>query len=104
MRNYVACVTYLQYRTSDQQRKNELFDHRYDFYRKMENQWLSTTRNDDPFVTDIITLIPLAQEARFIFDDDIADHILSLEEHQHIIDFFPDSDFIKPFKKNLSLR
>jgi len=85
-------------------RKDDLFDRRYAFYLKIRAAWLST-QDESQASADIEDLIPLAEEAGFIFGPDISKHIMSLENARHDgSQFFPNDDFIKPFEKYLRLK
>ena len=65
--------------------------------------WLETANEDNPGLS-IEDLIPIADEAAFIFDKDISTHILSLADKKHTgSPFFPNSDFTRPFEKYLRL-
>jgi hypothetical protein len=97
----------LNYLHAQRKRKDDLFDRRYEFYKKVRDWWLTTGTgappDQNPFI-DPEELIPIAEEARFLFGDDIAQHILSLDESGHSgSSFFPNSDFIEPFEKYLRL-
>ncbi len=95
-------IAFLQWKTNHLKRKNELFDRRYDFYQKLREWWLATAMPEFEF--DIQDLIPLAEEAGFLFGDDISKHILSLEGKSHSgSPFFPNDDFSSPFRKYLKL-
>lgn len=97
-------IAWLQYRTNDQKRKNELFDRRYDFYKSIEEVWLSThdVANRTLSIED---LIPFASEAEILFDKNVAEHILSLEHKRHEgSPLFSDVDFSRPFLKYLKLK
>lgn len=97
-------IAWLQYRTNNQKRKNELFDRRYDFYKSIEKIWIST-RDEENRTLDDQDLIPFASEAEILFDRSVANHIMSLEDKRHKgSPFFPDDDFSKPFFKYLKLK
>ena len=96
----------LQYRLAKQRRNDDLFDRRYAFYDRLRTIWLSTGTGapdgHDPSV-DVLDLVPLAEEASFLFGQDIVDHVLSLEGPGHSgHPDFPNDDFIAPFRKYLS--
>lgn len=94
----------LQYWLALKKRKDDLFDRRYAYYQKVRNMWVSTWDKDQP-VFDQEDVIMLAEEAGFIFGKDICEHILSLENKRHGgSPFFPDEDFVKPFRKYLELK
>ena len=95
-------ITICQYNLSLTKRKDDLFDRRYAFYQKIRDKWLSTF---DDREMDCEELIPYAEEAEFIFGSDISKHILSLSDKNHNgSPFFPEEDFIKPFRKYLKIR
>lgn len=100
-------IAVLNYQHVRQKRKDDLFDRRYAFYERVRSMWLSTGTgaglDEDPEI-DIESLIPIAEEAQFLFGKDIADHILSLDRKGHSgSPFFPNDDFVKPFEKYLQL-
>ncbi len=96
-----------QYRLAAKRRKDDLFDRRYEFYRQVRSMWLNTGNGAPPGQRpwlDIKDLIPVSEEASFLFGQDIAQHICSLADKKHDgSPFFPDDDFVKPFRKYLSL-
>jgi hypothetical protein len=84
-------------------RRDDLFKLRFEFYKKISNAWISTFHTDIPEF-DIVDLIPIAEEAEFLFGKDIQKHILSLENKRAKHDLFPDDNFSEPFRKYLKLR
>ena len=98
-----AGIAFLQWRTNDLKRNNELFDRRYEFYQRLRGAWLSTVDSD--LDIDMEDLISWAEEAEFLFGRDISTFILSLDGKSHEgHPFFPNQEFIDPFKKYMSLR
>lgn len=96
------------YRLARRRRNDDLFDRRYAFYQRIRSIWLRTGTGagpeDDPFI-DPLDLIPIAEEAEFLFGADIAKHILTLNTGGHSgYPDFPEEDFIAPFRKYLSLK
>lgn len=88
-------------------RTDALFDRRYAFYQRVRDIWLASgtgaPEHQDPEL-HLEDLIPIAEEARFIFGKDIEEHILGLSRKGHQgSPFFPDDDFVKPFGKYLKL-
>ncbi|HET9065497.1 MAG TPA: hypothetical protein VFN22_06745 [Gemmatimonadales bacterium] len=88
-------------------RKDALFDRRYAFYVRLRNIWLATGTgappNEDPYLS-IEDLAPLADEAAWLFGEDIAKHILDLDRKGHTgSPFFPNEDFTAPFNRYLQL-
>ena len=97
-------IGYYQWRNNEYKRQNELFDKRFEFYKKSCDAWLATG-NPDAQSPDVEDLIPISEEAKFLFGDDIALHILSLEGKSHNgSPFFPNIDFSEPFYKYLRLK
>lgn len=86
--------------TARMKRKDELFDKRYEFYKKIESKWLETYYDSTP-EWEVVDLIPVANEASFLFGKDIMDHIIGLAEKRCSTPFFVDDHFIKPFNKYL---
>jgi hypothetical protein len=92
-------------------RRDDLFDRRYNFYRRVRSMWLATgngaPEGQRPWL-ETEELIPIAEEAGFLFGSDISQHIVSLAEppfadgHRGHPDW-PDEDFVAPFRKYLSL-
>lgn len=94
-------IAVLNYRHAHRKRKDDLFDRRYEFYRRLRDWWLRTAEPDQPLV-DAEDVIPIAEEARLLFGEDIAQHILSLAGKAHSgSPFFPNDDFTRPFDKYL---
>lgn len=92
-------------------RRDELFDRRYQFYQRVRSMWLKTGNGARPGQRDWLDmeeLIPIADEAEFLFGQDISQHIVSLAEppfsgrHSGHPDF-PNDDFVDPFRKYLCL-
>lgn len=97
-------ISLLQWLANVAKRKNELFDKRYEFYNRIKDAWLSTASPEGQGF-DIVDLVPIAEEAYFLFGDDVSKHIISLAGKIHNgSPFFPDSDFTKPFEKYLRLK
>jgi hypothetical protein len=101
-------VSILSFRNSAMARKISLFDKRYDFYTRLKKRWLETGDNPGGMPTspsmDSIEIIMWLNEAEFLFGKDVMNHINNLEEKEHTgAPFFPDEDFVKPFRKYLKL-
>lgn len=95
--------TWIQIHLAKLKRKDDLFNLRYEFYKNVSEIWTSTC-NSETTPLDIVDLIPIAEKARFLFGEDISQHIISLERKTATNPFFPDEDFSKPFYKYLKLR
>jgi hypothetical protein len=97
--------TWLTYRLGARKRKDELFDRRYDFYKKVEQRWRSTGIGSEPnqypkWEWDDIE--PWAHEATFLFGSDIAKHLRSYADKGFEgVPWVPDDKFSKPFEKYL---
>ncbi|HWR04115.1 MAG TPA: hypothetical protein VN419_08840, partial [Humidesulfovibrio sp.] len=102
-----VAISYANYILAKQKRADDLFDRRFAFYKRLEGYWMSTGRwaskDTDPY-PDIETLISFADEASFLFSDSICKHIVNLPTSGHRgSPFFPDDDFVKPFREYLRL-
>ena len=102
-----VAISYTNYMLARRKRADDLFDRRYAFYKRLEKYWLNTGRCAPPDVDpepDVEFLIAFADEASFLFDDDICQHIINLPTAGHTgSPFFPDDDFVKPFREYLCL-
>ena len=99
----VVCIvfTWLQWRTAERERQNALFDRRLSFYTRLKQIYLSQHDGSNPPLTEE-DLCPLAEEAGFLFGDDIERHISSLADKKvEGSPFFPNEWFVKPFRKYL---
>ncbi|MDX6769897.1 MAG: hypothetical protein SF051_10215 [Elusimicrobiota bacterium] len=95
--------TVLQWRTSEKSRLNALFDRRYACYMRIREVYLSQ-HDQTKAQLDTEDWIPFAEEAGFIFGDDIRAHVVGLADKQiSSSPFFPDASFVKPFEKYLKL-
>lgn len=97
----------LNYVHARRKRKDDLFDRRYEFYKRVRDWWLKTGTGAPPGSDPTVALedvVPIAEEARLLFGEEIARHILSLEGKGHSgSPFFPNHDFTGPFEKYLRL-
>lgn len=94
-------LAYLNYRLARRRRRDELFGCRYKFYEQVKSAWLATREGPD---LDGEDLVPMVEEAQFLFGKDIADHVASLSGKRHSgSPFFADEDFVEPFRKYLTL-
>jgi hypothetical protein len=70
-----ALIAYFNYQMAKRKRSDDLFDRRYAFYKNFRGAWLSTGTgthpDEDPGLDVIEDLAPLADEASFLFGDDI---------------------------------
>jgi hypothetical protein len=57
-----AVIAFLQWKTNEKKRKNDLFDRRYDFYKNVERMWVSTGSAEETSQDglDVETLVPIA--------------------------------------------
>lgn len=98
-------IAIIQCRLAFKKRKDDLFDRRYAFYKQIERYWLETSDIATGREPELEGLVSAAQEAEFLFGNDVRDHILSLEGKRHDgSPYFPNEDFVKPFRKYLELR
>ena len=100
----VAALAFANYKLAKRRRKDELFDRRYKLYQEIRDLWLATggdTPEEHQIDLDIDYIMPVAEEAGFLFGDDIVQHIYSLSGKRHKGLGFPNEDFIGPFTKYL---
>jgi len=94
------------YKLALRKRKDDLFDRRYKFLKEFEKFWKTTGSESDgatrPFL-EWHEIEPWAQEAYFLFGNDIAKHLRSYEgkSFDGILNWVPDSELAKPFNKYL---
>lgn len=100
---YSSLLTWLQFRLARKRRIDDLFRLRYKFYKQVSHIWLRTYDTANPTL-DIIDLIPLSEEADFLFGKNVSKHIISMVDKRATNDMFPDNDFTKPFRKYLKLK
>lgn len=100
-----AVITYLQWRTNELKRKQELFDRRYAFYQRLRAIYLSIPHLEIPINDN--DLSDLAEEAQFLFGLEVAKHIVEIERRkipEQVVHGLVDDWFIEPFKKYLELK
>lgn len=86
-------------------RQHDLFDKRYEFYKRLEKWWTDTRYHEETPLPHEEILIQWASEANYLFGQDISQHILSLEGRRHDgSPYFANDDFSKPFDKYLKLK
>ncbi len=78
----VLIVAFLQWRTSEKQRKQDLFDIRFKFYQRLKEVYFSLRRKKkaggNPYL-EPEDLFPLLSEARFLFGEDVAQAISDMQ-------------------------
>lgn len=95
----------MQAHTNEIKRKQELFNLRYAFYQRIRTLYVDIAHSQEP-VNDLI-LYDLAEEASFLFGDDVAKHIVSISDRKidsQVEYGIVDDWFINPFKKYLQLK
>jgi hypothetical protein len=99
----VALVfTGLNYVLSRKRRSDDLFDRRYSYYERVKERWLAT--QSDGRTLDQEDCIEMAEEATFLFGNDVHRHVVGLADRRRTgSPFFADEDFVKPFRKYLNL-
>ena len=98
-----AAIGFLQWRTAELKRKQDLYDKRYAFFEKIWKMYCRVyhDQNAGPLFGD--DLLEYEHEASFLFGDDIFRHLTEIPKHQDL-SFHEYEWFIKPFRKYLSLR
>lgn len=94
--------TGLQVYIAHKKRKDDLFNLRYEYYKKVSKIWIDSYIENQPL--EFMDLLQIAEKADFLFGKDIRKHILSLADKKASHDSFPDDDFSKPFHKYLKLK
>lgn len=91
-------IAWLQWRTNERKRRQDLFDKRYEFYRRALSTY-QEFHSDRIGSTEAWEFDYLYMEAKFLFGDDIVDHLQSYDRS-------PKYDlawFARPFQKYLRL-
>lgn len=100
---FAVLIAYLQWKTAERKRKQDLFDKRYEFYQKIWHLYSRHTKSPDAMKAIQETdLLDLAHECEFLFGQDIVDHLFKIPEKQNP-DCLDYDWFSKPFKKYLKL-
>lgn len=110
----VTYITWQQLIISKNKRQDDLFDRRYDFYKRLRSFYLNHF-SSQPTQFDPDSLSSFAEESEFLFGNDIGTHIMSFRHLQfddlHVEEgndwlLAPTADnyFVQPFKKYLKLR
>jgi len=100
----VALLTYYQWRTEESKRKQDLFDKRYDFFKRMWALYSSHMERPNEYAPlEMIDLLDYVHEAEFLFGKDILEHLLLIPEKQKkaVLDY---DWFSQPFKKYIQMK
>lgn len=94
------------YRLAIRKRKDDLFDRRYNFLKDFERLWKTTGLESDGATRMYLEwddIEPFAQEAYFLFGNEIVRHLKSYEgkSYDRSFPWVPDSELAKPFNKYL---
>jgi hypothetical protein len=100
---YLAFKNYI---LAKRKRKDELFDRRYKFLKDFEKLWKTTGLESNGATRMMLEwddIEPWAQEAYFLFGQDISDHLKSYtgKSFDSQITWVPDLELSKPFNKYL---
>ena len=100
-----AIVGVLNFRLNAQKRRDDLFDRRYKFYQKLTEVVLSPEFNGSVGGGEVISHhLRLNQwEARFLFGEDIAKHLIQVSRKYDAGDDFTREQFDRPFLKYMKL-
>ena len=99
----VAYIAFQQWRTAEKKRRQDLFDKRYDFFRRIwkiyERQIVEPALYPPLDDSDVLDLV---HEAEFLFGSDIVDHLFELPKNikKGCLEY---DWFSKPFHKYLAL-
>ena len=98
-------IAFLQWRTNELKRKQELFDRRYAFYQKIRKNYFDYAVSEENY--DKTDFFDLAEEALFLFGSEIEKHIVDIVDHEipeQVMYGIMDDWFVRPFKKYLELK
>lgn len=99
----VAYIAFQQWRTAEKKRRQDLFDKRYDFYRRIWQTYERQIMHPNSYPPlDEIDILDLVHEAEFLFGSDIVKHLFEMPRNveKQCIDY---DWFSKPFQKYLAL-
>ena len=100
----VGVIAYLQWRTAENHRNQQLFDKRYRFFKMLWNIFCSHIESPDqapPLEPE--DLFDFTHEADFLFGEDIVSHLMAMPDKQKekCIDY---DWFSKPFARYMKLK
>lgn len=87
---------------SKKKRKDDLYDKRYNFYKRICKYYISTYYTNEP-PAQFEDLINFSEEASFLYGKDIKKHIMACKNKRNSNPEYVDEDFAKPFTKYLKL-
>ena len=99
-----SLIGWLTWRSQNWQRKNALFERRYALFKRAEEAYIAA-HTDPEWCGGMID--PIAAEARFVFDLEIARHIFESESWEvpdQVIHGVVDERFVMPFERFLRLK
>ena len=96
----VAVLAGVQWRTAEKQRKQEIFQKRWELYTRIFDLYYQRQTMGIPITNEQI--LPYANEANFLFGKEIAEHIMGIVTHDGTgLDY----DWLnKPFEKFMRIR
>lgn len=95
----VALIGFLQWRTAERKRRQELFDKRFAFFQNLWSIYEDQVIGEGP-PADYTDFLQYAHEAEFLFGGDVTSHMFQIEERTQKGGLEYDW-FSKPFKKYL---
>lgn len=78
----VAIIAFMQWRTSEKQRKQDLFDKRFEFYDRLKNLYLSLFQREKaggPKYIEPDDISPYLPEAKWLFGEDMVSAIQDMD-------------------------
>ncbi len=102
----VAFIAWMNWRTAELKRQQDLFDKRFDFYLRMKKLYEALVFDrEERFEPDYDDIDRWYTEAKFLFGKELADHVGSIPDYvtEHP-NFHNLSWFNKPFDRYLMLR
>ena len=100
---FAVLIAYLQWQTEERKRKQDLFDKRYAFFKRLWKIYSDYTKSGTGAKQiQGADLVDLIHECDFLFGKDIVDHIFKIPQKQSI-DHLDYDWFSKPFRKYIKL-
>ncbi len=97
----VAIIAFLQWRTAEINRRQQLFDKRYLFFKELWRRYENSVTSGRGEELDVEDLFDMIHEAEFLFGKEIADHMMKIPDKKNVLNY---DWFSEPFKKYMQLK
>jgi hypothetical protein len=98
----VGCVAFLQWRTAERKRRQELFDKRFALFQRLWDAYEGKAMGEVPSA-DLDDLMPLVHEAEFLFGNDVVSHMFKIGTLHGAPKHLDYEWFTQPFRKYLKI-